>query len=359
MKSIYKTVLLFLLIPLIASAHVDDKKHEKSRIIKKEFKVSTDAKLNIKNSYGNLNITTWDKKRVEIEVTITVKGDDVDSVKEKLERIDVEFESSLNFVSAITKFEKGKNRWSFWKKNNNLNFQINYRIKMPKTNDADLDNDYGSIFLSDLSGTANINCDYGKISIGELSAENNSINLDYCSASNVVFMKSGNLDLDYSKITIENSGTLKVNADYSALKFEKIEDIDFNADYGSITIDEALNVNGNSDYVSMRFGTIRKNLKIDTDYGAISVKRLVKDFESVNIDGEYAGIRINVDQDAVFNFELNLQYASFKRNEDNIEFYKKISKSSKKYYEGKFGKGNSDSSIKINSQYGGVSIKEN
>ena len=38
MKSIYKTVLLFLLIPLIASAHVDDKKHEKSRIIKKEFK---------------------------------------------------------------------------------------------------------------------------------------------------------------------------------------------------------------------------------------------------------------------------------------------------------------------------------
>ena len=211
---------------------------------------------------------------------------------------------------------------------------------MPKTNDADLDNDYGSIFLSDLSGTANINCDYGKISIGELSAENNSINLDYCSASNVVFMKSGNLDLDYSKITIENSGTLKVNADYSALKFEKIEDIDFNADYGSITIDEALNVNGNSDYVSMRFGTIRKNLKIDTDYGAISVKRLVKDFESVNIDGEYAGIRINVDQDAVFNFELNLQYASFKRNEDNIEFYKKISKSSKKYYEIKIEKEN-------------------
>ena len=100
-------------------------------------------------------------------------------------------------------------------------------------------------------------------------------------------------------------------------------------------------------------------MKIDTDYGSISVKRLAKDFESVDIDGQYAGIKIGIDEDAVFDFELDLQYAGFKYDDDKMEFYKKISKTTKKYYEGKYGKGSSDSRIKIRSQYGGVSIKEN
>ena len=194
--------------------------------------------------------------------------------------------------------------------------------------------------------------------MGELFGNNNNINLDYCSSSIIAFMKNVNINVDYSKITVEDSENLKVNADYSTLKFGKIGRLNFNADYGSITIDEATNVNGNADYVSMRFGTIKKSLIMDMDYGAISVKRLVKGFERVEIDGQYAGIKIGVDSDAVFDFELDLQYASFKGVDDKMEFSKKISKTTKKYYEGKFGKGNSSASIFIRSQYGGVSIQE-
>lgn len=359
MKSIYKITLLFLFFPLITSANIDEKKHEKSKNIKKEFSVNKNAKVSLDNKYGNLNITTWDKNSVEIEITITVKGDDLDRVESKLADIDVEFESSPSFVYAKTVFEKEQKSWSFWKKSKNINYKINYNVKMPKTNNLDLDNDYGSIFLGDLSGKANINCDYGKISVGELLAENNNINLDYCSLSNIAYMKSGDINVDYSKITVEESEDIKVNTDYSTLKFEKAGNIDFNADYGSITINNANNVNGNSDYASMRFGTIKKNLKIDTDYGSISVNKLAKGFENVIIEGEYAGIKIGVESDAVFDFELNLQYAGLRADTDKIEFYKKITKSTKKYYSGKFGKGNSNSRIKIRSQYGGVSIKEN
>jgi hypothetical protein len=359
MKSIYKITLFFFLFPLITTAYNNDKKHEKVKRIKKEYSVNANAKLSVDNRYGNLNITTWDKNSIEIEVTITVKGDDLDSVNDKLESIDVEFEASENLVYAKTRFDKEQKSWSFWKRNNNLNFKINYIIKMPKTNSVDLDNDYGNITLGDLLGKANINCDYGKISVGELAANNNDINLDYCSSSTIAYMKSGDINADYSKVTIEESEDIRVNIDYTTLKIEKVGNISFNADYGSINIDEATNVKGNSDYVGLHFGTIRKNLKIDTDYGAISVKRLVKGFESVDIEGQYAGIRIGVDENAVFNFELDLQFASLKGDNNKMEFFKKISKSTKKYYEGKFGKGNSNSNIKIRSQYGGVTIKEN
>lgn len=358
MKSIYKITLLFLLFPLITSAITDEKKHEKKKIIKKEYSVNADAKVSINNRYGNLNITTWDKNQVEIEVTITVKGDDLDRVNERLNAIDVHFNASSNSVIAKTILEKEQSSWSFWKKNSNINYQINYIVKMPKSNAVYLNNDYGSIFLDTLTGNADINCDYGKISIGELHANYNNINLDYCNSSTIGYLKNGNLNIDYSKISIEKADKIKVNADYSTLKFGTLDDINFTADYGSIVIDEATNVTGNSDYTSMNFGTIKKNLTIDTDYGSLSIKKLAKGFDNVTIDGQYAGIRIGVENDAVFDFELDLQYAGFKGDNNKMEFYKKSSKSSKSYYLGKFGKGNSNSKIKIRSQYGGVSITE-
>ncbi len=359
MKSIYKITFLFLFLPLISAANTGDKKQEKSKTIKKEFTVSSDATVAINNRYGNLNITTWNKNKVEIEVKITVKGDDLERVERRLENIDVEFSATNSYVSAKTIFEKEQKSWSWWKKSKNVNYKINYIVKMPITNAVDLDNDYGNIYLDNLSGKADINCDYGKITVGELSASNNNINLDYCSSSSISYMKSGDVNIDYSKLSIDTSEKIKANTDYSTLKIGKTSTIDFNTDYGSVSIEDAESISGNSDYTSMRFGTVRKKLHIDTDYGSLTVKRLVKGFESVDIDGQYAGIRISVDSDAVFDFIIDLQYAGFKRDDDKMEFYKSISKSTKKHYEGKFGKGNSNSKIKIRSQYGGVSIKEN
>lgn len=359
MKFIYKITFLALLIPFITNANTGDKKHEKSKRIKKEYTVNSDAKVAIDNRYGDLNITTWDKNRVEIEVIITVKGDDLDEVESKLNSIRIEFNANSSLVQAKTLFREKKSNWSWWGNSKNTNYKINYIVKMPKTNSVDLDNDYGSIYLGNLSGKANINCDYGKISIGELSASDNDINLDYCSSSSIVSMKSGSINIDYSKLTIDNSEDIKLNADYSTVKFNKAGNIDFNMDYGSITVNDSEYINGNSDYVTLRFGTISKRVIIDTDYGSLTIKNLKDGFEKVDITGQYTGIRIGVEKGISFDFEIDLQYSSFKRDNDKVELFKSISKSTKKYYEGKYGKGKTNSFLSVNSQYGSVRIEEN
>ena len=174
----------------------------------------------------------------------------------------------------------------------------------------------------------------------------------------IIIVAAGIIGLSSALYVVDETEQVKVNSDYSTFKAIKAGSVNFNADYGAIRIDETNEINGNSDYTDMRFGTVYKNLTIDTDYGAVSVKRLVKDFENVVINGEYAGIRIEVDANAVFDFEMSLQYASFSYDRNDIEFYTKESKSNKKYYEGKFGVGSSNSRIKIKSQYGGVSIRK-
>jgi hypothetical protein len=360
MKTIHKLALLLLLIPSVVLANngLDKKRHEKSKSINKSFDVSSKATLEIYNKYGDINVTSWDQDRVEIDVKITVKGNDEDAVEDMLEKIRVEFDGSSNLVTART-FIGNKNNWSFWKKRKNISYKINYTVKMPVTNNAKLNNDYGSIRLDELEGTADISCDYGKVTLGDLKGSNSSISLDYCSSSTVDSMKDGDISIDYSKLSVESATNVNVSMDYSTMKFNSVEDLDFNADYGGLTVDNANNVEGTGDYTGLKFGTINNRLKVNSDYGSIRIKNLADGFDFVDINSEFASIKIGLAPNISFDFVIDLQYAGFKRNDGNIDMRKSIKKNNKKYYEGTYGKGNSNSKITIKSEYGSVTFQEN
>ncbi len=351
---------ILLVIPLLMSANTHPKKgkHEKSKTINKEYSVNADALVKINNRYGNVDVITWNENRVVIEVKITVDGNDEKKVIAKLNGIDVEFSNSKSQVSAKTIIEKSSSSW-FKINATNVNFQIDYKVKMPVTNDADLVNDYGSISLNELKGKANINCDYGKILIGSLYHADNDINIDYTSDSNIEFMNGGSINADYSKLSVEKAKKIDLNADYTTTVFENIEDLSFNCDYGKIQVDNGNVINGNGDYLTMRFGTVFKALKIDADYGSIRIDKLKKDFDLLMIDSDYTGIKIGLEPGISFNLIVKMSYGGFSYDEDNATFLKKVVKSTSKYYEGYINDENSNSTINIDSEYGSVKMYNN
>ena len=358
-KSIYKIAFLFLLIPLVSFGATDTKpKHEKSRTVKKEYSVNRDATVNLKNKYGNVNIITWDKNKVEITVEITAKGNDLSTVERKLNNIEIEFNANSDMVSAKTRIEKSSRSWSFWGNSKNTSYKINYTVKMPKSNNVKVSNDYGNIMLNEIDGSADINCDYGKITLGDLNNSENTINIDYTKGSSINFMKSGYVNADYSKLTVDKTDKVKINSDYSTINIGSANIVTYNSDYGTVRVNDVENITGNSDYVSIRLGTVRKNLNIKADYGSIRIKELAKGFNKAEISSQYAGITIGTRSNNNFNFIIDLQYASLRYNEDNVDMRKSIRKSSKKYYEGTFGNGNSNSKLVIKSQYGSVKFNE-
>ena len=356
-KFISKLTLVLFLTPLLSFGINDGKKQEKSKILKKEYNVHVNATVSLNNKYGNLNIITWNKNRVEITVKITAKGNSLSAVERKLSSVDVHFNGNLNLVTAKTVFEKSS-KWNFWNNSNKVSYQINYTVKMPVTNNVKLQNDYGNILLNELNGKANISCDYGKIMIGKLNNSSNSISLDYCSKSTINYIKNGKVNVDYSKLTIDEANDIKLSTDYSTLTFGKLKGLDFNADYGSITVNEADNIAGNSDYTGVRLGKIYKNVKLNADYGSIKIAELVKGFQNAYIDSEYTGINIGTRSTNNFNFKIDLEYAGFRFDKSHVDIYKRIEKSSEKYYEGVYGKGKTNSTLQIKSEYGSVQFKQ-
>jgi hypothetical protein len=358
MKTTFKILCIAFLLPLAIYATEDKGKYTKNKVIKKSYTVNKDATLNISNKFGNVDIVTNTSNSIEIMVSITTNGDNEEKVQERLNEITVDFEATASNVSAKTIIEKSNNSWSLWGNKNNINLEINYIVKMPLTNNVSLENDYGAISLDKLEGFSKINCAYGKINIGELRNSNNNIDIDYCSKSNIEFMKDGVVNADYSTLQIEKSGRIKLNADYSHLNFGMVTTLDYDCDYGDIKIEDCGNLTGNSDYMHTTVGKLRGTGVFDIDYGSLKINDLGSNFKLISVESSYTQLKFGINSSATFNIEASLSYGNLK-TDGNFTFNKEITKTSSKYYEGYFNNPNSTSNMNLKTNYGNITFTTN
>ncbi len=357
---LYRLIIAMLILPMSITANdLDPKgKHTKEKTLHKEYDVNGNATLKVDNSYGNIDITTWNENRIVIDVTITTNGNNEEKVQKKLNDIDVEFSASSDMVSAQTTFNKRKTKsWWNWG-NNNVNMKINYVIKMPITNNVKLSNDYGNINLDKLEGRAEINCDYGKITTQELMADNNILTFDYTNNSYFEYVKSAKINADYSSYTIGKTNSVDIVADYTKSNIEIAEDVDYNCDYGSLKVGKANNVGGNGDYLSVHLGDIYKDVNVKADYGSLKIENMTANAGNVTVESDYMKITIGFDPAYNFEYSINLEYASLRGTED-FEMEKQKVKSNDKYYFGYYGSKNTSNKINITSDYGSVTFKRN
>jgi len=358
---LYRTVIMVAImapLALMANRGGLNGKYTKEKTIKKEFKVNSDALFKVRNSYGNLNLTSWNEDRIVIEVRIKTNGNNEERVIDRLNEIDVDFESSASMVSARTLFGQ-KDNWGWkWNKKKNVNVQVNYTIKLPVKNSINLSNDYGHIYLDRIDGHAKIACDYGKIEAGELRGRNNELRFDYTSRSTFDYINSGQIIADYSGFTIEKAGNLSLRTDYTNAVIKNMENLDYASDYGSIQAEKLKSISGNGSYIGIKLGDVHGDVKLTSDYGSIKINRMAPDAGDVNIRTDYTGIKIGYDPDYHFDFEITTEYAGVSGKDDWEVQVSKV-RSSEKYYNGFYGDDNSGNVVYINSEYGGVTFFKN
>ncbi|MCL6266431.1 hypothetical protein [Flagellimonas myxillae] len=358
----YKYVFLTLaLLPLllVAGTGKPTGKYTKEKTIKKEFSVNSDALFKVHNSYGNLNITSWNENKIVIEVHIKTNGNNEEKVEKRLDEIDVDFETSSSLVSARTRFGDGGKNWGWnWGKRNNVNVQVNYTVKIPVKNSVNLNNDYGNIYVDRVDGHAKINCDYGKIDIGELRGRNNELRFDYTSRSNFEYINSAEIIADYSGFTVEKAGDLTIKADYTNSVVKEMENLEYASDYGSLEVGNVGNVNGNGDYVSVKLGTVHGNVNITSDYGSLKIGQMAEDAGNIDIRTDYTGTKIGYHPNYHFNFEISAEYAGVSGKEP-FEINISKEKTGEKYYKGYYGSENSGNTVNITTDYGGITFHQN
>jgi hypothetical protein len=245
-----------------------NKKYEfvKNKSVNKSYNVSSSDKLKIDNSFGNVEVHTWNKNEIKVDVTIEVSSN-VDAIAQKIiDGITIDDSKNGGDISFKTSIKGANNS-----KGEKSNMKVNYDISIPASNPLQIVNEFGDIVLPDYKGEVNLTSKFGSLTTGTLT---------YVKALNVEFGKAkiesaanGSVSIKFSSATIGKLvGNVKLNLEFSSATKINIDNsltgLDAKLSYSSVNLKPTSELSASYD-ISTSFGDFknRTNIKFDGDDG--------------------------------------------------------------------------------------------
>jgi hypothetical protein len=361
MKLAYKfAFLLFLLANLHGVVRAGDGggRREFTKVIKKEFDITKNGTTALYNKYGKIDVKTWDKNRVKIDVTIIVNASSEDAAQKVFDRIDIKFVNSEGYVKAETIIEPTKgNWWGDWGGNNRSDYSINYEVYMPATNNLELNNKYGDAYIAPISGVADIDVKYGNFKAQGVS-NNAKVVLAY---GNGTLVKAQNVtaNLSYSGMKFGEVNDVDITSKYCSqgVKFDKVSNMECNTKYDNYEIGTAEDVIAIAKYTQFSVNKLNNLLNLNMEYAGVSVNTLSKNFTNVNLIGKYTDFKIAVEAGANFKLDAATTYAGIAYPAGlNVAYEKE--KGTSHEVKGHLGKEDGKGVIIARLSYGGLKVRQ-
>lgn len=356
-RSIYKSGLL-LLTALLTTGYAASAQGV-SKQFHKEYNANANTTLEISNKYGDVNIESWDKDQVVIDVKVTVELPNAEKAEKLLGYIDVHFSEGENRVTARTVIDD-KFNYSGWGMSSKR-FSIDYTVKMPAATALTLSNRYGNTDINDLSGLIDLDIKYGNLNAGKLTRGNikplNRLSLAYGKGS---IDEAGWFDLKLryvGNLQIEKSKALLLDSRYSKLTLGETSSVVGECKYDNIKIDEINNLVLENGYTTISIGTLTKKLNYNGSYGSLTVQSIPAGFDDIDIESHYMGVKLGIEVTASYKLDAKVSYGGLSYDEDNFNNQKRYIQNNSKEISGTVGKDdNPSATVRVISSYGSVRL---
>jgi len=363
-----------LAIALVTSLGVQSKAEgdiELKKNYTKEFSTESNSILEISNRYGKVEVKTWDRSAVKIDVVVIVKANSKSKADDKLSEIKIKLEKNGSSIIGVTDLNDSNTSW--WKGwfsfGDDISFEINYNVFMPATLPSIIENKYGNIYLPDLKSKTSINLKYGNLEAGNIdndllmdlsygkatagNVKNFSGTISYsdyrCTSAGVVILTS-----KYSKVYLDNVTTLTSSSKYDTYKIGKAGSFTLTGGYDDIQITSVSSANLQVKYTGVDISSLSSTLTSDISYGSLKIENLKTTFKSININTTYAPIKIYGSVPS--KVDVSGKYFSADLGSDFITKNKEVQGNSKDIKGFKMSE-NTSSTISITSKYGDVIIR--
>ncbi len=323
------------------------------------FPVNEQTTLEIHNRYGKIDIKNWEKNEVRIHVTIKVSGDKVEDAQSYFDRTHIIFRDSVNLVRVQTIIDKEKSFFHFFEQMEKGSFEVNYEIYAPVYMKLNLHNKYGDIFLNEVHGYTQIFLKYGNLSAKNLffpaGKPLSIINIKYGNAE-IANGKKLVLNTKYSNVKIEHATALIAISKYSGYKIQSVLAAVCNSKYDTYKIGNIKSLKFSGKYETIKIDTLSRNLKLDLEYGSISIAYLLPTTKEVTIQASYTDIKLKVARKMDFTLDGDFNYTGFSPPYDFSIFSSKVD-NQHSIIKGFCGNRNSSQHFSFICQYGDIKIK--
>ncbi|UYW02441.1 hypothetical protein K5I29_05995 [Flavobacterium agricola] len=345
MKTSFKLLALLICFVQFSLAHANPFTYPtKSKTITKEFAVSKDAAMEVKNRYGNVTVILWDESKIAYEVQIKVGAKNDKLTNELLNDISVNFTTLGNGVMAETIIPKSTS--------GNREIEVNYTIKIPRNAHAKVEQKYGNVLIPELNGKLNLTCHYGSFTLGKINSQHNDFDLAYVSNAKAAFINYATFNVRYSTLSLDKINYLVAKGNYNTFKMENVGTFNFETNYSNLSANKVQKLEISGNYLRLNFDEVGVSSIVKSSYTTMK-QQITAQTEFVQYKGNYATLTIN-NIKPQFNFDIFGSYLSLKSNMD-LNYTTQITKGNSRHYTGATANGKG-LKINIESNYGTVNL---
>lgn len=294
---------LVLSVLLVASTAVSLTAQDAKKAYSESYDVNKGVTLEMDTKYSNVEILTWENNVVDIFIEVQVNAPARNRAEEVLGEAQVEIGRSGNTITVETGWSEGSYR--------GIEKKISVTVKAPSYLNLNVDNAYGDLFIQEIGGLVLMDLKYSNLRAGKLTRGDakpyNQIEFAY---SNGTIDEAGWLELEiaYSEMEINASEMISMESKYSKLSGMKAGGIVTEGAYDKYQFDEIDSFVAELKYSGLKFGNLRRNLELQSNYTNVNILKLSRDFEKVDASLSYGNITVDVDNGAAYKFDGESRY---------------------------------------------------
>ena len=334
---------------------------EKSKAVQEEHSITTNHNILITNKFGKVNISSWDKNAVSLDIEIIVKHPNEKKAQEILDKIEIDIKKTDTEFRVYTRIKGEKDNYRL-NSNKGSSITIDYNLNLPKENQLYVKNSFGDLILGSRNGNTKVDVSFGSATIGNLSGEQNQLNFQFSEPVVVNSLTSGNIQLKHSKLELLRSEDLILSSEMSNAKIDRLEKGQIVLKLGSIEMNEVKTLRLNSQMSSVKIDKLHEKGNIQNNYGSLAINTISQKIKELEIIAEFSPINIQLERAGNYKLnaiakmgELKLPPNSIQEKSKNIEDAPLIEMN--KNFKGHIGTNNSEAGIiKISNSFGEINV---
>ena len=319
-----------------------------TRNFTKKFDVDKNATLLIDNQFGEVHCENWDQQAISIDVIVTVGASSQEKANKVFDKITIELKGDRTKVQGLTSMGSMNM--------DNVQFSIDYSIRMPRSINVDLTCRFGDMFIDAVEGNSKIRMEYGDLEAKSISGGSNKLILKFGDAR-IQYLKLGNISLEYAELDLDGAGNLDITSRFSELGVEAMEDLNLDSQYDQIVIDKAGAAKVISRFSDIELGSVTKDLSLDVQYGEIEANYIGAGFKTGKVDNAFASVLLVFDPAVSINVEAEMKFGKLRYPKELSSLSYSDQGFTTSTYKGVIGKGSAKATLVIEAANGDVTVQ--
>jgi len=280
-----------------------------SRQLTKNFKINKGTIVDIGNKYGDINIETWEKDSVRVEIYVQVSEKSRDKLRKKMDEISFELTQSGHYVVINTLVGDTKNILfsEFNKLKENIGIsesqvEINMKVMVPNNLELRITNKFGNVYIENYKGDITLEMSNGKLKANDLLGYVN-LKINFGDAT-INSIDSGTLEVYYGKLNLSSAQKIKITSKTSDITITEVQQLLVNSSRDTYRIRMIDDFETQSSWTDFSITEFKHKSDVRMNYGDLSIENVKSGFENIFIDARSSKISLCFDKKTDINFDI-------------------------------------------------------